>query len=46
MWAFVMTSGEMADAQEGIAIEAAMAAKQIKHCNLFLLSLDINRDRY
>lgn len=39
MWAFVMTSGETDDAKEGIAIEAAMTAKQIKYCNFFLLSL-------
>ena len=46
MWVFVLTSGEMADAQEGIAIESTMTATQKKYCNLFLLSLDINRDRY
>jgi TusA-related sulfurtransferase len=30
MWAFVMTSEEMAEAKEGTAIEAAMTTKQIK----------------
>lgn len=46
MWAFVMTSEEMADAKEGTAIEAAMTTKKKKMLQLFLLLLDINRESW
>lgn len=45
VWAFVMTSEEMADANEGTAIEAAMTTKEKKILQFFLLLLDINRER-